>query len=158
MKDERPTRRRVSMTLRSLACLAMLIATCSKSKADQRVVLKSGIALQGLMTEIASLNKDPFQAGGQGQVKARPILLVDDGLRRTYVHRRGMVAIGPQDVLGVEQSIEFNQKVPLGGRAVQGIGDILRVSSFNQFGRRTITVRGPEGGSLDIIQGITEIN
>ena len=68
--------------------------TGSPASAEQRVVLKSGIPLEGLLAEIATLNQNPFQAGGQGQPKSRPILLVDDGLRRVYVHERGMVS-GP---------------------------------------------------------------
>lgn len=126
--------------------------------ADQRVILKSGLSLQGLLADIASLNQNAFQLGGQGSVKARPILMVDDGLRRTYVHRRGMVAGDPQDVRGAEITITLKQDVPLGGSDVQGIGDILGVSPFTEFGRRTITVRGPTGNALDILQGITEIN
>lgn len=146
---------------RSAIWFAMVIATlaaCRVSHADQRVILKSGIALQGLLAEIASLNKNPFQEGGQGQVKTRPILLVDDGLRRVYVHRRGMVAIPPQDVRGVEQTIEFKQKTPLGGDTIQLIGEILGVSEFNQYGRRTIRIRGPKGAVINITQGITELN
>lgn len=138
--------------------LIALVAVCNTSHADQRVILRSGIPLQGLMADIASLSENPFQAAGQGQVKIRPILLVDDGLRRVYVHRRGMVSGPPQDVRGVERTIEFKQKTPLGGDAIQLIGDILGVSEFNQFGRRTIRIRGPKGANLEIVQGITELN
>ncbi|KAA5544694.1 alpha/beta hydrolase [Roseiconus nitratireducens] len=144
--------------IRLLVVALLVVISHRVARADQRVVLKSGITLQGLMAEIASLNQNPFDAGGRGDVKSRPILLVDDGLRRVYVHRRGMVAGPPQDVRGVEQTIEFKQAPPLEGRPVQGIGDILAVSDFNEFGRRVITVRGPTGESLDVIQGITEIN
>lgn len=126
--------------------------------ADQRVVLKSGMALEGLLIPIASLNKDPFNLGGQGQAQARPVLLVDDGLRMVYVHQRGMVAGPPQDVRGVERTIEFKQSLPLGGSPVQAVGDILHVSEFNKYGRRSITIRGPTGDAIEIIQGITELN
>ena len=141
-----------------LLALTAAMLTARESFADQRVVLKSGIPLQGLLLDVATLNQDPFAAGGQGQVKARPILMVDDGLRRVYLHRRGMVAAGPQDVRGVEQSIEFKQGVPLGGTPVQSIGVILNVTKFNRYGRRVMTVIGPKGSPIDITQGITEIN
>ncbi|WP_182868946.1 alpha/beta hydrolase [Stieleria mannarensis] len=143
----------------AIACaLAAVLALCSIAHADQRIVLKSGIALEGLFAEIASLNENPFDAGGRGQPKSRPILLVDDGLRRVYIHERGMVAGPPQDVRGIERTIEFKQSVPLGGSPIQGIGDILGVSDFNEYGRRTITIRGPTGEAIDIVQGITELN
>jgi pimeloyl-ACP methyl ester carboxylesterase len=137
--------------------VAALLASPSL-RADQRVVLKNGIAIQGLLADIATLNQNPFKAGGQGQPKSRPILIIDDGLRRVYVHRRGMVARGPQDVRGIERTIEIKQAVPLGGNQIQGIGDLLGVSDFNQYGRRTITIRGPTGAPIDIVQGITELN
>lgn len=148
------TRNRSTCLLSSLI-LASLI---SAATADERIILKSGLSLQGLIAEQVSLNLNAFQQGGQGPVKARPILMVDDGLRRTYVHRRGMVAGDRQDVRGAEITITLKQDVPLAGNEVQGIGDILGVSPFTEFGRRTITVRGPQGGALDILQGITEIN
>ncbi|MCO8124197.1 alpha/beta hydrolase [Stieleria sp. TO1_6] len=157
------SKRRVAIRYRGLGgpvVLAVIAFCCSAAvlRADERVVLKSGIALQGLMTEIASLNENPFQAGGRGEIKTRPILLVDDGLRRVYVHHRGMVAGARQDVRGVERTIELKQAVPLGGKAVQGIGDILGATDFNSYGRRTLSVRGPEGTAIEIDQGITELN
>lgn len=138
--------------------LLSAVVSAPIAEADQRVVLRSGIALQGLLAEIASLDENPFQVGGQGQPKSRPILLVDDGLRRVYVHERGMVAGPPQDVRGVERTIEFKQSVPLGGSPIQGVGDILSVTDFNEYARRAITIRGPTGAPIDIIQGITELN
>ncbi|MEL6108575.1 MAG: alpha/beta hydrolase [Planctomycetota bacterium] len=147
------------MKPRSLILLPLLaLVALSPARADQRVTLKSGLTLQGLLVDIPTLSQSGFQAGGQGQVKSRPILLVDDGLRRVYIHRRGMVAGEPQDVRGVEQSLDFDQLVPLSGNQVQGIGDILSVSPFNRYGRRSITVRGPKGSPLTLIQGITELN
>ncbi len=131
---------------------------CGVADADQRVILKSGLTLQGLFADIPSLNQNPFQAGGQAAMTSRPILMVDDGLRRVYVHRRGMVAGEPQDVRDIERTIEFKQEVPLGGKPVQSFGDVLAVSDFNRYGWRTITVRGPTGEPIDVVQGITELN
>ncbi|MEO1617452.1 MAG: alpha/beta hydrolase, partial [Planctomycetota bacterium] len=124
--------------------------------ADQLVVLKSGLTLQGFLVDLPSLDKTPLANGGQGA--GRPILLVDDGLKRTYVHRRGMVAKPPAEVRGFQKTIEFSQDTPLGGSEIQIIGDILSVSDFNTYGQRTITVRGAKGEVLSIVQGITEIN
>jgi predicted esterase len=141
-----------------LACGVAMVAFCGVAAADQRVILKSGLTLQGLLADIPSLNQNPFQAGGQAGVTSRPILMVDDGLRRVYVHRRGMVAGEPQDVRDIERTIEFKQEVPLAGKPVQSFGDVLAVSDFNRYGWRTITVRGPTGEPIDVVQGITELN
>ncbi|TWU01084.1 alpha/beta hydrolase [Stieleria varia] len=135
------------------------IATLGKhSAAEEQIVLKSGLTLQGLSAPIATLNQNPFQAGGAGAVNTLPILMVSDGLRRMYIHRRGMVVGPPVNVPGLQQDITLKQPEPLAGKQVQGIGNILGISPFNKYGRRTITVRGPDGSPLPIFQGITEIN
>ncbi|MCC9599624.1 alpha/beta hydrolase [Stieleria sp. JC731] len=140
----------------ALSLLAFSLIPVSKCHADQRVILKSGLTLQGFLVDVASLNQSGFQAGGaQGQ--ARPILLVDDGLRRVYIHRRGMVAGEPQDVRGVERTIEFKQLSPVGNDEIQIVGDIISVSDFNEYARRNITILGHDG-PIEIVQGITELN
>jgi len=135
-----------------------LFATAATSHAEQRLRLRSGLSIQGSVVEIASLNKDPFAAGaGAGKVQILPIAMVDDGLRRTYVYKATMIA-GVETVEGPSQKIELWQPEPLGGKVVAGLGPILGMSPFNDFGRRVVNVRGPEGGPLSIIQGITEVN
>ena len=153
-----PAHRFAAVRVLAVTCGLLLAGFCGSVSADQRVLLKSGLTLQGLLADIPSLNENPFQAGGQGSVTVRPILMVDDGLRRVYVHRRGMVAGEPQDVRNIERTIEFKQEVPLGGSPVQSFGDVLAVSDFNRCGWRTITVRGPTGEPIDVVQGITELN
>lgn len=126
--------------------------------AEQEVTLRNGFVLRGSVLELASLNKDPFALGaGAGNVAVTPIWMIDDGLRRTYVFRPTMIA-GANPVEDIAQRIELWQPSPLGGKAVAGLGSILAVSPFNEFGRRIVNVRGPEGDPLSIIQGITEIN
>ena len=106
----------MTRTIKAVSAMALAFAILpAMVLADQRVVLKSGLALQGLLAEIPSLDKKAFAQGSRGSNAARPILMVDDGLRRVYVHRRGMVAGPPKDVRGVEQTIELKQLLPLGG-------------------------------------------
>ena len=123
---------------------------------EEQIRLRTGLLLRGMVVEVASLNKDPFAAGA-GEVPVRPIWMVDDGLRRTYIYKATMVAdVTP--TVGVTQKIELWQPAPLGGKIVAGLGPILGMSPFNDYGRRVVNVRGPEGNPLSIIQGITEIN
>ena len=141
----------------SAAALLMATLACLPSlNAEQIFQLRNGLVIRGSMGEIATL-KQGFGAAGANQAIVRPIWLIDDGLRRVYIHGRGMVADKPTDIGDLEQSIEFWQPKPLGGKAVAGLGNILNVSPFNEFGRRILTVRGPEG-PVNIVQGITELN
>ena len=109
------------------------------------------------MAKIATL-KDGFGAASAGETHLRPIWLIDDGLRRIYIHGKGMVAVDPVDIGEMERNLEFWQPKPLAGKIVGGLGTIQGVSPFNDYGRRILTVRGPDGGPVRIIQGISEIN
>ncbi|MFG0267758.1 MAG: alpha/beta hydrolase [Rhodopirellula sp. JB055] len=125
--------------------------------AEQLISLRNGMVLRGVYLEIAGMNQNAFSAAGEGGIQNRPIWVVDDGLRRTYVHRRGMVAAEPRDVPDLHERIEFFQPVPDGGEQVASIGQTLGVTPFNEFGRRRMTVRGPSGSPFAILQGITEL-
>ena len=125
-------------------------------RAEQLFQLRNQLVIRGTKAEIATL-KEGFGAAGAGQIQVRPIWLVDDGLRRTYIHGRGMVDGAPIDIGDFQRTIEIWQPKPLGGRVVGGLGSVLGVSPFNEFGRRVITIRGPEG-PVKVIQGITDLN
>ncbi|TWU50864.1 Alpha/beta hydrolase family protein [Rubripirellula tenax] len=125
-------------------------------QAEQLFQLRNGMVLRGMMAEIATL-KEGFGAASAGETHVRPIWLIDDGLRRIYIHGKGMSDGNPIDVADPTQAIELWQARPLGGKAVAGLGAIMGVSPFNEFGRRQLTMRGPEG-QVNVIQGITELN
>ena len=141
--------------------LLILVAACitSNLRGEEEVLLKNGLLLRGFTLPIGSMNQNPFaSAASNAQIKAQPILLIDDQLRRTYVHRNGMVAGPPVQVPDLEQSIKFWHPVPLSGKAVGGLGSILGVSPLNEYGRRVLRVRGPDGRPIAVVQGITELN
>ncbi|MEM9828213.1 MAG: alpha/beta hydrolase [Planctomycetota bacterium] len=122
--------------------------------ADQFFQLRNGVTLHGVMTEVASLQIGP---GAAGNVAARPYWRVDDGLRKNYFHGRGMLVGDPFNRGGRDVTLNFWQ--PVGkGNAVGGLGSILDVSPFNDFGRRRLRMRGPTGAPIDVFQGIVEIN
>jgi pimeloyl-ACP methyl ester carboxylesterase len=139
-----------------LPIVGSLLITVSLN-AEEQVQLRSGMVLRGSVVEVASLNQNPFAAAaGGGEVQVRPIWMIDDGLRRQYVYKLGMVA-SVTPVPDLSQRLEFWQPAPQGGKTVAGLGPILGMSPFNEFGRRVVNVTGPEG-PLSILQGITEVN
>ncbi|WP_230270255.1 alpha/beta hydrolase [Rhodopirellula halodulae] len=138
-------------------CCFGLVAWPASVSAEQLISLRNGMVLRGLYLEVASMNQNAFSAGNEGGIQNRPIWVVDDGLRRTYVHRRGMVAAEPRDVPDLHERIQFFQPVPDGGDQVASIGQTLGVTPFNQFGRRRMTIRGPNGAPFPVLQGITEL-
>ena len=142
--------------LRAWLAVLVAIVCCDRLDAEQLFQFRNGLVVRGSKAEIASL-KEGFGAASAGESHLRPIWLIDDGLRRIYIHGKGMTDGTPVDVGDLERSVELWQPKPLGGKVVAGLGNLLAVSPFNEFGRRVLTVRGPEG-PVQIIQGITELN
>jgi len=136
-----------------IACLLPLTAS-----GEQLVRLKSGLTIRGSVVPIPSVNQSAFAAAsGTAANKSLPVWMIDDGLRRVYVHKNAMVAEA-NPVEDLAQKLSFWQPVPTAGKSVGGIGPLLGVSPFNNYGQRIVNLRGTEGTPISIIQGITEIN
>ncbi len=148
-----------TFSLAQRAFLLAIFAICLITQtafAEQVFQLRNGMVLRGSKAEIASL-KEGFGAAAANQVNVRPIWLIDDGLRRQYIHGKSMVIAPPVQQPNLAQSIEIWQPKPLGGKLVAGLGNILAISPFNEFGRRELRMSGPKG-PVHVIQGIREIN
>ena len=144
------------LTLAACLVAALMFVLAGDSRAEEIFRLRSGISVQGSGAPLPSLNKNSFAAAGGG-IKSQPILLINDGLRRIYMHRRGMLDGEPKPARAPAVTIKFNFKKAIGGRVINGIGALQGVSPFNKYGRRSVLVRGPTG-NLSILQGIAEIN
>lgn len=120
------------------------------------IVLKNGMQLDGTLGKISNLGQNPLApTGSSGQIKNQLIVIVDDDLRRTFVSTYQVQSRLPAPPAPLER-IEIRQRVAERGPRVAGVGSIIRVTPFDEWGRRIFsmtTLRGP----LDIVQGITEI-
>jgi hypothetical protein len=122
------------------------------------ITLKNGMQLEGGITKLSSLYENPMvKQSTSGAVSVKKIVLVDDGLRRTFVSsnqvRAGGVAPG-RDVILTE--IPIKKPVANTGRTLGAVGPILEVTPFDEFGNRVFSMQAPKG-RLDVVQGITEI-
>ncbi|MEM6777442.1 MAG: alpha/beta hydrolase [Planctomycetota bacterium] len=131
--------------------------TSPSATAEFLIPLRNGVTLPGAYLPVATLDQNSFAAGADGGIQIRPIWNVDDGLRRTYIHARGMVQAEPVQVPDIGQTLEFFQPVPKGANAVSNLGLILNRTAFDAYGRRSLTVRTSDG-PLILHQGITELN
>lgn len=139
-----------------LVAIVLCLAIPASASAEQLFRLRNGMILRGSKAELATL-KDGFGAAAAGEIHVRPIWLIDDGLRRIYIHGKGMTEGNPVDVADLEQSIDFWQPTPLGGKAVKSLGSVIQISRFNKVGRRSLTMRTADG-PFQLHQGITELN
>ncbi len=120
------------------------------------LLLKDGRTLEGRYVELTSVAENPLSPKvPAGEVPLTPLILVDDGLRRTFIHRNQIRQVldqkSSQDV-----RISLWQPVAERGGAVGRIGRALRVTPFDEFGRRIYEMQSTEG-LLSVVQGITQI-
>ncbi len=121
------------------------------------VTLKSGLQLEGRLTKVSSLNEDPFAAKSSGKIDVRKIVLVDDNLRRTFVSSNLVLPGGVAADADISlEKIVIDKRIAQVGRRLGGVGPILDVTPFDEFGNRIFSMQS-ESGRLDVIQGITEI-
>src|SRR5688572_2276471 len=118
------------------------------------LLLKDGRALEGARyAEVSSVAENPLSPKSQsGEVPLTPLLVIDDGLRRTFIHNTQVREILEQNS---RRDVRINlwQPVAERGGGVGRIGEAVNVTPFDEFGRRTYVMRGP----LSIVQGITQI-
>lgn len=134
-----------------------LVVASGPARSEQLITLRNGVTLRGIYIEVATLNHNSASLGADGGIQTRPIWMIDDGLRRTYVHRRGMVNNEPVEVPDLGLRIEFPQPVNRGGNEVGSIGQILGVTPLNAYGRRQVRMRGVDGSPMILHQGLTEL-
>ncbi len=85
--------------LRVVAVVTSLIvfsidALSTQVAAEQVFQLRNGLTLRGLVIELPTL-KEGFGAAAMNDSNVRPVWLIDDGLRRTYIHGKSMSQARP---------------------------------------------------------------
>ncbi len=136
-----------------VAC--QLLATAASG---QVLTLKNGIQLKGEIGKLQSLNQNPLlELKGGGNVDVRKIVFVDNDLWRTFVSSNNVRTDGlaAGDDLNFTR-IQIDKKIARSARRIGGVGPILQVTPFDEFGNRIFSMMGPNG-RMDIVQGITEI-
>jgi len=137
-----------------IGIILLVICLAAPAMADI-ATLKNGMQFEGSIGKIGSLGEDPLSPQSTaGQVKVRQIVFVDDQLRRTFFSQIQVQAVVPSQ-LNLEK-IRIYQQVAKGNRRIAAVGPIVRVTPFDQWGRRTFTMNTAQG-PIDIIQGITEV-
>jgi pimeloyl-ACP methyl ester carboxylesterase len=136
----------------------MLVVVCipASRAGAATLLLKDGRSLEGRYAEVASVAENPLAPKTQaGEVPLTPLIVVDDGLRRTYIHTSQVSEVLDQN-LGQQVRINLWQPVAERGGAVGRIGEATSIMPFDEYGRRIYEMRSTEG-PLAVVQGITQI-
>jgi pimeloyl-ACP methyl ester carboxylesterase len=124
--------------------------------AAQTLLLKDGRRLEGKHAEISGIADNPLSPkASAGEVPLTPIIVVDDGLRRTFVHTLQVKQL-LEDKTGRDVHINIWQPVAEHGSVVGRVGQATRISPFDEYGRRVYQMQAA-GGPLSVVQGITLI-
>lgn len=119
------------------------------------VELKNGMRLEGSVGKVASMSDDPLKTPTAGAVDVQLIVLVDNDLKRTFVSTYQVQDVQEAAPAPVER-IKIDQRVAVNGSAVHAVGEGIRVTPWDEFGRRIYSMQTARG-QADVIQGITEI-
>lgn len=140
-----------------LTILIGCLLACDTLFAEYSVLLRNGYRLRGNAQNLAGLDQTAMLAQAQGDdLMSYPILVIDDGLKRTFVHSRGMVREYNQ-IGDLIRRLEFWQDVARGSKEIAAIGAQTTATPFNADGRRFVTTM-TGSGPIQVLQGITEIN
>lgn len=133
--------------------VALCIAPCVTA---EEIMLKNGMILRGRMAWMGQIADNPFVSQkNAGETQTKLIVMLDDGLRRTYVPFYQVIPDSVQETDAIVQKIRIPQRVAK-GKGVASIQSFLRITPFDDLGHRTFSTL-TNRGRLDIVQGITEI-
>lgn len=141
---------------RRFVLAAVLWGLASGAAQGTQVMLQDGRILRGKLGRVSGMAEQPRAIPTEGAAPVELIRFLDDDLRRTFFPLRQIKEIAPDPPGEALEKFRIRQRVMQAGRGVKTLGAIVRVTPFDEFGRRTVTMSTTQG-PVDIVQGITEI-
>jgi pimeloyl-ACP methyl ester carboxylesterase len=138
----------------ALVCAVATQAGAGKLSATE-LLMKDGRLLTGELGYTSSLGNPDRTPGAAGK-KDTSIPFLDDNMRWTFVAKQQILEARPDSQPQVPERFRVHQPAKSSGPTVAMVGPIIRITPFDEFGRRTYTMSTPHG-PVDIVQGITEI-
>ena len=144
--------RSLSKLVIAISCITVLALTSSAAFAQREkvITMKSTLQYIGNIVNVAAISE---QVGDSMPTAVKRIVVIDDGLKRTFVNRQRIG--GPVvDFEKTEFSKDIWQRVfngPPGASAFAG------ASAFTDVGHRILTVQRNKFGPTQYVQGITKI-
>lgn len=147
--------KRISRSALAPALFGAILAI-GPNAAAATLQLNDGRILSGKLGETSGVAEDPIAPGpSAGAIRTTPILVIEDGLRRTYVHKTEV-----REVL--DERDEPRIRIPVWqnpakrGASLGSIGAPSAMTPFDEYGRRTIELPSDKG-TITVIQGVTEV-
>jgi len=135
---------------------AWIMAAAAGGAAGKEITLKDGRVLKGKLAPISGLSETPQPAAPDGEGPLQLIVMVDDDLRRTFVSTRQVQQVGQEGPATAMEKFVLRQRVLHNGPTIKHVGPILRITPFDEHGRRIFSMNTTRG-KIDVIQAITEL-
>ncbi len=146
----------LSLVHQAVGCLVIGLLFLPAASQAAEVTLKNGVRVEGALGKIGAMGESPLAAEtGAGEVDVRLVVLVDDDLRRTFFSTYQVQELASPAPTPRER-ILVRQRVASSGKRIVGLGPIIRVTPFDDWGRRIFSMN-TLSGQEDVVQGITEI-
>ncbi len=132
----------------------LLVCSCGAASLHaSTIILKDGRRLQGRLGKTTGLAANP-----QNNAAGAPptITLVDDDLRRVFIPTFQIQAVDEINAGEIPERVHIHQRTATGGGRVNRVGQIVKMTPFDEYGRRVVTMMTNKD-KLDVIQGITLI-
>ena len=157
------TRHPLSVLRASLAGLLIVsmggAGGAALAQQEASIELRNGMLLgPGTVSETDSISAKDSERANPGNVTSKPILILDDGLRYTYVNKsaRNVIAVRESTAPAGEQILLASDgEAAKSGNAPNIVG-LIDISAFNKYGRRTYSLMTTRG-RVDVLQGVTAI-
>ena len=148
--------------LHSLFSSSLILAVCISTAQAQEsiIVLKNGLTIgPGARGTISGVDQAAFSANTvNGQISAKPVMIVDDNLRATFFRNALVQSISDRaEPLKVITTGNADIRISGNHPRVAAVQNAIGVTPFDDYGRRIYSLVTNDG-PLEILQGITEIS
>ncbi|MGL4943653.1 MAG: hypothetical protein ACRC46_10730 [Thermoguttaceae bacterium] len=135
----------------TILCGLFFVASAAAQQVE--LVLKDGRVIQGRELPVSRIDEKPDAID---DAIAKTILLVDDGVRQTFIPKWMVkqASLAPVDAF---ERFRLDQRYTDSGKILDAIGVSFPLSPFDEYGRRIVQIP-TAGDSLAVVQSITEIN
>jgi predicted esterase len=134
-----------------------LFLTLAATAHAAKLTLNDGRVLEGNVARLSKMAENPKATQPKEGVETRPIVLIDDHVRRIFVPFRQLQQVDEKSDLEQEEKFVFaDQPVARTGETMMTVGNFIGVTPWDEYGRRTVQMMGARG-AFAVIQGITEL-
>src|SRR4051794_34437598 len=121
---------------RTSGCWMPALALCllAQAASADTFTLDNGMVLEGNYDKIASIAVDPLKAAGPTGIEL--IVVVDNGLTRTFVPSKQIRNFVPGAAANQEKIILPGRRIPAAGTKIQSAGMPLSIGPFDEWGYR----------------------